>query len=383
VLGCVVVLLGITMSIYFLINCIIVFVCLLYSTITDIKKREVSNYITIGLLVYGTIANAIYFFLIKGYLSTIYFLMFDALVFLICYLLWKLGIFAGGDAKLFSGIAATIPILSQSIFFMGWSGFPFILSLFILSILAMFPIVSVKLLFVYFKRANIKEKVVSSLRKNFAGFVFNILYVVSLFFVFSFFTLPFWIFLIISIFLGFVSKRIRYPLSVVIFVVAVIINPSSTISVMLLSIVIALFIALMINLFVLSKSGIFNYKKRVADLMEGDLLAHNLIQDNKKLIPLKFDFWLHLKIAFKQSLKKGIKPIFELLEKRKHLYREIVINNTLAAGVSKKEISQIKKRYFEKEIELKETTPLVPSILLAYVVLIVFGDVVWLLVSLI
>ena len=150
---------------------------------------------------------------------------------------------------------------------------------------------------------------------------------------------------------------------------------------MLGAIITALLFAIMIYLFVLSRSGLFNYKKKIKDLKEGDLLAYNLVMQDKSLVHLKLDFFGDFKLAFKQSLKEGPRPIFELVEKRKHLYKEVVISNNLASGLTNEEIRRIKRLYFNKEIELKETTPLVPSILIAYVILCVFGDVVWLVFS--
>lgn len=367
---------------YIFINFAIVFIALIYSTITDIKYREVSNWISLGLLGYGLIANSIYLWLIKGYLSTIYFLIFVALVFCICYLFWKLGVFAAGDAKLYSGISAVIPI--QTISFLGSvnSTIPFVLSLFILSILLMLPIAGFKLFFAYFKYTKVKEVLSVSIKKNFWAFVLNIIYVVSLYFVFSFFTLPIWVFILVSIILGFVPKKIRYSISIILFLISIIINTLNTVYYMLFAILFALFIAFIVQLFVLSRSGLLNEKKKVSALKEGDLLAYPLIKGSKGLEELKFSFWKEFKIAFRSSLKNGKEPIFDLLKRRKDLYNKIVINNSLACGLTNEEVNKIKKQFNKDTIELKETTPLVPSIFLAYVIMICFGDIIWYLINL-
>jgi len=369
---------------YIFVNFAIVFIALLYSTITDIKKREVSNWVSLGLLVYGTISNLIYFWIIKGYLSAIYFLLFVILVFCISYLFWKFGVFAAGDAKLFSGINAVIPIQTISIFGLVNSVLPFILSLFVLSIILMLPIAGIKLFLSYFKNVNIKKSISETIRKSFWSFVLNIIYVVSLYFVFSFFTLPIWAFIIAGIIIGFIPKKIRYPISIILFVVSIIINTLQTVYYMLFAIIFALFIAFVIKIYVLTRSGLLNVRKKVSDLREGDLLAYPLIKSETGLQELKFDFWKEFKFAFKMSIKQGKTPILKLLEKRKNLYNKIVINNNLACGISKKEALLIKKQFKDKDdIELKETTALVPSIFLAYVIMICFGDVVWYLINLI
>jgi Flp pilus assembly protein protease CpaA len=367
---------------YIFINFAIVFIALIYSTITDIKYREVSNWVSLGLLIYGTIANAIYFGIVKGYLSTIYFLIFVAIVFCVCYLFWKLGIFAAGDAKLYSGIAAVIPVQLISLIGAINSTMPFILSLFILSILLMLPIAGFKLFFAYFKHTKVKETLSKSIKNNFWSFVLNIIYVVSLYFVFSFFTWPIWVFILVSIILGFVPKKIRYPISVVLFLVSIIINTLNTVYYMIFAIVFALFIAFMIQLFVLSRSGLLNEKKKVMALKEGDLLAYPLIKGLNGLEELKFEFWKEMKIAFKLSLKQGKEPILALFKRRKDLYSKIVINNSLACGLTQEEVNKVKKHFNNEKIELKETTPLVPSIFLAYVIMICFGDIIWYLINL-
>jgi len=371
------------MYVYFYINFAIVFFALLYATITDIKNREVSNFVSLGLLVYGTIANLIFFFLTKGYLSSLYFLVFDAIVFLICYIFWRFGVFAGGDAKLFSGIAATIPF--QIFSFVGPvnSGFPFVLSLFILSVLLMLPIVSFRLFYAYFKNNNVKKTVIKTVKQNYAKFLFNILYVVSLYFIFSFFAVPIWVFFLVSILLGFVPKKIKYPISVVLFLISLIVNTLQTIYVMISAVVVTILLAFLIQFFVLSKSGLLNYFILVEELKEGDLLAYPLIKDkNKKLTYLKYNSWKEFKTAVKKSFKDP-KAISNFLQNRKNLYSRIVIYNNLAGGLSLEEVKKIKTHFVDKKIELKETTPLVPSIFLSYIFMICFGDIIWYLVTLI
>lgn len=363
---------------FFVINIAIVFIALLYSTITDIRSREVSNFVSLGLLIYGTVVNSIYYYFVKGYLSTIYFLIFVALVFLICYLFWKLGIFAGGDAKLYSGISAVIPVLNISLINQFSSGLPFVLSLFLLSILLMLPLAVLKLFFGFFKDMTIKEFIKKIIKENSLKFVLNIMYVVSLYFVFSFFNYPFWVFLIVSIILGFVPKYIRYPLSICLFVLSLILNPLQTGYIILVVIVSGFILSMIIKLFVLSKSGILNYNKKLSELKDGDLLAHPVIKsENGKYIDLTYDFWKELKQAFKKTVKGNKDAIKYVINKRKDLYSKIVIYNNLACGLTADEIIKLQKHYINDKIELKETTPLVPSIFIAYVIMICFGDVIW------
>ena len=128
---------------FLIINNIIVFVALAFATYTDINFREVSNYLTFGLMGYGLIANSIYFYLTLGFFAVLKFLLFFVLVYFIFYVFWRLGLFAGGDSKLFIGLFAVIPF--SNIFILANSSpLPFIVSLFILSILFIFLLAHLK-----------------------------------------------------------------------------------------------------------------------------------------------------------------------------------------------------------------------------------------------
>ena len=95
--------------IYFLIAVIGLFI----ASYTDIKKREVPEVLTIGLIVAGLSLHAIESMLSSNYSSLISSAYMTILAFVFSFFLYKMGAWAGGDVKLFTGLAAVLPTLGR------------------------------------------------------------------------------------------------------------------------------------------------------------------------------------------------------------------------------------------------------------------------------
>lgn len=115
---------------------------------TDLKKRIVSNKLSYSLIAIGLVGHIAVAIVESNAWSFIYSAAAAALAFIFAYILWKLGVWAGGDVKLFSAIAALNP--ANPYFFnkfgisLGIIGMPynlplFFVSLFVFSVFAMFP----------------------------------------------------------------------------------------------------------------------------------------------------------------------------------------------------------------------------------------------------
>lgn len=357
---------------FFIINNIIVFLALAFASYTDINSREVSNYLTFGLMGYGLIANSIYFYFSLGIFAMLKFLLFFVLIYLIFYILWRIGLFAGGDSKLFIGLFAVIPFSNISIL-VSTSPLPFILSLFILSILFIFPIGAFKVFLAFFKNFKVKDFVKKNYKQKLISFLISICSILGIYFLFSYFSLPLYLYVIALILIFILPKKIKYVLSIGLFIASLFLDPLLTVNNILPALIIFFLLGFVFWFFSLSKSGILNKTILINDLKEGDVLAYPLILENNQLKPLKYSFYNDLK----QALKRNISSFGKILEKRKNIYNSIVINNILASGVNKEDVLQIKQKFSEKEIELKETLPLVPSIFIAYVFMLCFGDLLW------
>ena len=134
---------------FFLIFFFISFIGLIIATITDLKNRIVSNKLTYPLIVIGIALHLIQVFFAENTLISINSLIafaVPAITFVCGYGLWKLGVWAGGDVKMFTALAALNPLNPNLLgphfgywFFESISLPLFPLTLFLFSILAMLP----------------------------------------------------------------------------------------------------------------------------------------------------------------------------------------------------------------------------------------------------
>ena len=117
-----------------------------YASFTDLKERIVRNSITFSLIFLGLIFHLILSFYFNDFGFIFNSISAGILAFLFSFILYKTGVWAGGDVKLFTGIAVLnpfnpsalsflVPFLSVKIFSLPL----FFLLLFILSILSVFP----------------------------------------------------------------------------------------------------------------------------------------------------------------------------------------------------------------------------------------------------
>jgi len=357
-------------------NYLVVFLAVLYAAYTDFTKREVNNWLTFGLIAFGLIYHLIVSIVTSNYYLILYVFLFSVLVFCISYLLWKLGIFAGGDAKLYTGIAASIPYSTFSVFGSYPSSYTFVLSLFVLTLFVVFPYGALIGLLEIIKRKDLLEYIYKEFVVKSFSILESALIIVCLYLVLSFFKLPTILILPLSIISGFIPKILKIPFIVVLFPIAMYIDFVNNLKIIIVLILISYFIWFIFKLFFLTRSGLLNYFVYAKDLKEGDLLAHPLMKnDDGKLVPYTGKMFKDLLAV----LKKPNKVEYErIMKEHKEAKANIVVDNSLAAGLSKENILYIRKNiYKDEKIELKKTTALVPAVFIAYCVMLVFGDVIW------
>ena len=91
---------------YFLLT--ITFLVLLIATLTDLKKREVPNWLNFATIALALLARLIYSFITENFSFFLYGLLYTAIFFLIAHALYYGRIFAGGDAKLLIALGALL-----------------------------------------------------------------------------------------------------------------------------------------------------------------------------------------------------------------------------------------------------------------------------------
>ncbi|MBE6508777.1 MAG: prepilin peptidase [Methanobrevibacter sp.] len=129
-------------NIIFLVQIIVTIFFSLMASIYDIKKNIIPNRLNYSLLLFGLISNLILSlisnnikFILASFISML-------LTYCVTYMLWKLNMWGGGDVKLFTAIAAAIPLGINIDFlniFPKLSVYPFSFSVIVNSILVSFP----------------------------------------------------------------------------------------------------------------------------------------------------------------------------------------------------------------------------------------------------
>lgn len=84
----------------------IVTICCIIATYTDIKHQIIPNKLTFSTIIIGIILVSIYFALINEF-NLLYYISI-IIIYVISYIFWRLGVWAGGDVKLFTAISTLL-----------------------------------------------------------------------------------------------------------------------------------------------------------------------------------------------------------------------------------------------------------------------------------
>ncbi|OWT32501.1 hypothetical protein BGI41_07325 [Methanobrevibacter sp. 87.7] len=131
---------------------------------TDIRYNIISNKLNLILILLGLFYNLFLTISIKNPYFIISSLISGISIFIISYLLWILGLWAGGDVKLLTGIAFMIPSNYYHLFHF-W---PFTLDLILNSLLISFPFIFIYLLI--FKLKNNKKDLITRIKYEILSF---------------------------------------------------------------------------------------------------------------------------------------------------------------------------------------------------------------------
>lgn len=135
----------------FFIFAVIVVGGFLIASYFDFKTREIPYLLSYSLILAGLGGNAMLSILTWNILFVIQSAVLCALCFLFAFLLYRLGIWAGGDVKLFAALGALLPAFGS------WQLFPFIAL--IASLLAVFPFAIIYTSYHLVKQKELRMKV--------------------------------------------------------------------------------------------------------------------------------------------------------------------------------------------------------------------------------
>jgi len=308
------------------------FSALLTATYTDLKKRIVPNNLSLPLIASGILLNLGYAAFTGNWMLAAFSAMAAAYAFAFSYGLYRIGMWAGGDVKLFTGLAALNPL---NPFIAGKAGIVsiaafqtiavplFPITLFIFTLLAMFPVA----VFITLKRSLTEKGAFLVLLRD---------------------------------------------LLVLVAASAVLIWASGTEfglpALLLLAFPIVYFILnLMLACRVFLRKSI-----KITEMEEGMIPAEKIIARGAKIerkyaggMKSFINYIRHYKIASQAETGKS----------------RVIADSRRARGVTEEELSELKRLVkqgkLEDRISVQESAPMVPAILVAYVALNLVGDVLW------
>lgn len=130
--------------IIFIIPIVITFIYTLISSLTDLKYNIIPNKIVFSLWILGLLINLMFTLILNNLFFILSSIISTTITFLICYILWKIRLWAGGDVKLITGISSIIPInyfYYNELFTNKYLFIPFSFNLIVNSILISFPFI--------------------------------------------------------------------------------------------------------------------------------------------------------------------------------------------------------------------------------------------------
>lgn len=351
---------------------------LTYAAYTDLKTRTVNDLIPIGFVVLGFLLS-----LFASFAQSDYSILGTAVAvtigtFIGGYLLWKIGFWAGGDVKLFTGIAMLNPynfaalagLFNFQPFFPTLSFPIFPLSLLIISALCMLPIGIILTIIRLWQKPVAREKIFSELQKKVPGIILFSLWITGVHALLVSFGQPdYFVILGALVYWGFAKlpEKIRWVICGTVFLYAAFLSDTKIIAELAATLLILSGAALILSM-ISNAKHVFRSEKKIADLAEGDIVAVTLVEKNG-IIEEKTPF------SWQEMIKNPKKPMIP--ESKNQKEREICSSQS-ANGLENGQISELKELARQKKIGetimIKESTAFVPAIWVAYVLLQGIGD---------
>jgi len=358
------------------------FILLAVATYTDLRERIVSDKITYSMIALGLLLHLFLSFLTDDF----GFILFSGIAtigtFLGAMLLWKLGVWAGGDVKLFTGLAALNPVnygvlrdligLNGALFAsIHLPVFPF--WLFVFSVFAMFPYGAMISLNGIAKNKDLSEKVFAEIKKRFVHLAaFSILVaglsaVVAAMRLDALFVLP----MLLAI--GFLRKKISAVVVAVVFAFALYTDYVSALQGALMVFLPLLFLFLLLKLYFASRE-ILAENVKITALEEGMISGETIVEEKGKVKRLEK---AGIGTIIKHFRNNNVDAVRRLIWPS----GRILASSRAAGGLTEEQIRELKKLVNEKKLEnklaVKKSVPFVPAVLIAYILLQLVGDLVW------
>ncbi len=355
---------------------------LLIATYTDFKERIIPNWVSYGMLVLGLVLSAYESWSTNSIMPLVVTVAVVIATYVVAYGLWRLGAWAGGDVKLFTGLAALNPFNPMFLTTLGnfsfvWggkellvaSGLPvFMFNLFVLSVFMLIPYTALLSLravksfsdFQLLSREGGKAVVDALLYALLLVLVLDGLFLLNL---------PAWLIfplLLVTAFFPFVVRAVLSGLSFVLILLHVI--PGT-------GLVGLAAVLVLINLlrtgYGFAQKHVLTFSKKISALQEGDISGETIVARGDKIVresPVSF------KTIIKTLGERDLHGVLRMMNPS----GEVLASPAQAAGFYPDQIArlqgEVKRGMLSDEIKVKASAPFAPAVLLAYIVLNVVGD---------
>ncbi len=345
---------------------IISIIGLIIATYTDLKERIVTNKLNftlagIGLLIYliQSIVEQTPTPIILSTLGLIIGFSFG-------WGMWKIGVFAGGDVKLFMALGALNPLtpaLIKTTIFTNSTMQVFPITLFLYSLIGFLPYGIIVVIYKLKKNKQFKEKLINEFKKRIIDGAKLAIIISSLSIILEVLQITQLVILPALIIFGLIPKY-KKIIGAILAIIGIIISPTNFLEKTIITFIFIVFIYGTIKL-MLSLRPLLETTIKIKDLKEGMIPSKTLYYEKGKVKEYSFS----IKGIFEDAKKNKIESLKP---------KNIIISSTKARGLIESEIKELKKLSKSKKIgetiKIKDSMPFVPTMLIGYILCIILGD---------
>lgn len=372
-----------------LITIIIAVVACIYASYSDLKVGLIKNKLTFPLIAIGIILNGIYVLFTNDIFLFLEGCFVTGLVFVIGYVFWKMGAWAGGDVKLFTAVAALIPFYATSYYptvvtyqILGWqfpllSLYQFPFTVIINSILSMLPFL---LIFVFYIALKHKPHLIGELFSPLKDYKKNLVltlvisssvtiaYYITFELKFQIIILTLILVYLLSTVISKIPNKIKAVVVSIVTVYALINNWELTITGIVFLFISIIVIEIIKKLLTSVSKQALQEDYKIDDLKEGMIPAYNIYENDDEVYEDKSTFFGRLK----QGISSG--DVSKL-----NAPQDKLIISTMAAGLNTENIEYLKelrdKKKMNDNLKVKRGVPFAPSILIGLLISLFIGDI--------
>lgn len=365
--------------IFFLIS----LVALAYATWSDLRSRIIPDKLTYSLIFGGLTLQLLYSVLEGDMQHFAIVAAVTAATFVASYLLWRLGVWAGGDVKLMVGLAALNPInygILQAFFgvqstLLNTITLPiFPLTLFLFSIFSMAPYAALISINALARRKELRSEMMREFKVRLKQALLAGAAVAGASAVLLSLNLPVILLLPVLLALGLVKGTAQYALVVLAFLFALLRKPEGA-AYAATGVALGLFVLYsIIKLVAISRTKVLRHEVKITALEEGDIIAETIVERDGKAERLE---GLQMQKVIKHIIGNKLEDLLRMLVPQ----GRVIVSPHRAAGVSVKQLDELRRLVKEKRLEdrivVSSSAPFVPAVLIAYLVLQIAGDALW------